>query len=175
MAPVTGWELARAISVTESDRPWKLPAAGAMRQRWITPMFIPAAFCRARPTTYSPPCVTSVGHDLQRSQILQVSPVINQSNMSRVLSLWPSLRQFTTGPWKLPTRFLIVHLSFPSQAGPVKWCVNYKLQPAINIKQYRPEKCPFMLLTCISAALFSLTSFIVRHLCKIPQPELVCF
>lgn len=35
------------------------------------------------------------GHDLQRSQILQVSPVINQSNMSWVLSLWPSPQQFT--------------------------------------------------------------------------------
>lgn len=35
------------------------------------------------------------GHDLQRSQILQVSPVINQSNMSRVHFLWPSPQQFT--------------------------------------------------------------------------------
>lgn len=35
------------------------------------------------------------GHDLQRSQILQVSPVINQSNMSRVLSLRPIPPHFT--------------------------------------------------------------------------------
>lgn len=30
-----GWKLASKESVTESGRPWKLPAAGAMRRRWI--------------------------------------------------------------------------------------------------------------------------------------------
>lgn len=84
MAPVTGWELASEQSVTESSRPWKHPAAGAMRQRWITTMSVPAAFGEDRPTTCSPPCVTSRGRDLQRLQILQVPPVIKQSNMSRV-------------------------------------------------------------------------------------------
>lgn len=50
------------------------------------------------------------GHDLQRSQILQVSPVINQSNVSWVLSLWPSPQQFTH-------RALIVTVDIPHCAS----------------------------------------------------------
>lgn len=61
MASVAGWELAGEQSVTESSRPWKLPAAGTMRQRWITAMSTPAAFGWDQHTTYSPPCVTSAG------------------------------------------------------------------------------------------------------------------
>lgn len=71
------------------------------------------------------------GHDLQRSQILQVSPVIKQSNMSWVLALWPSPRQFTD-------RALIAAVEIPhcasifllSLVGAVKWCINYDLQPS---------------------------------------------
>lgn len=59
-----------------------LQAAGAMRQRWITTIFIPAAFSKDQPTTFPFLVPLQQEHDLQRSQILQVSPVINQSNMS---------------------------------------------------------------------------------------------
>lgn len=85
------------------------------------------------------------GHDLQRSQILQVSPVINQSNMSWVVFLWPQStavqRQSLDSHCCNPS--LCIYL-FPSLVWSVKWCVKYNLHH-ITTRQYRPEKYSFML------------------------------
>lgn len=137
-APVTGWELAGEESVTESVRPWKLPAAGAMRQRWITTMSTSAAFSGDQPTTYSPPCVTSAGattfkdhksckcHQSLTKAICPESPPLSvRSESSAARRQGPDSDCRHPSPW--------IHL--PSRAGAVKRCVNYDPRPVISIRQ----------------------------------------
>lgn len=99
------------------------------------------------------------GHDLQRSQILQVSPAINQSNMSRVLSPWPSPQRFTDSYCRDPS--LCIYL--PSHVGAVKWCVNYDPHPVITLRKYRPEKYPFKLYNFTASLQYYFLSFYASY------------
>lgn len=100
------------------------------------------------------------GHDLQRSQILRVSPVIKQSNMSWVLARWPSPRQFTdkSPDSRCRDASLCIYLSPKSSRG----CkMVYKLWPSavITIRQCGQKKkqknSHLCCVTCIPAILFS--------------------
>lgn len=77
------------------------------------------------------------GRDLQRSQILQVPPVINQSNMSQFLAPWPALLQFTD-------RTLIAAVQLPRHTSVVEVTVKqrgiYDLKTVVITSPYTAEK-----------------------------------